>query len=1128
MTPAAEGPDALTSERLHRLLVEFNDTDHAVPEATLTALFEAQAARTPGAVAVAHAGTELTYAELNARANRLARLLVDRKAGPESFVAVALAKSVDLVVALLAVVKTGAAYLPLDPAHPAERIALMLEDVAPAVVVGRSDGPAVAAVGAHHVLLDDPETVEEAAARSAADLTDAERTAPLRPAHPVFVIHTSGSTGRPKGVVVEHRSLNVYLAWARHAYGAVTGRALVHSPVAFDLTVTGLYAPLTAGGCAHLVDLHEGSAPDAGTLPEATFVKATPTHLAVLAALPDAYSPTGQLVLGGEALLGEPLAEWRKRRPDATVINEYGPTETTVGCMEYRIEPGDEVPAGVVTIGRPIWNTRLYVLDDHLAPVGTGTVGELYIGGALLARGYHGRPGLTASRFVASPFAAGERMYRSGDLVRRREDGQLDFIARSDDQVKVRGFRIEPGEVEAALTGVPGIAAAAVAAHTERPGSTRLVAYVVPDADTVAPDAETLRAALAERLPEYLVPTSYTVLAALPLTPNGKLDRAALPAPAATAVTATATATDAADAGPVVSARSAREARLCALFDELLGTSGTGPDTGFFAAGGDSVAAFTLVKRAREAGIGFGTRDVFLHRTPAALAALAADVDAGPDGPPAASTAPAAPTAPADSARAAEYAASPLQDVMIRRAGTGPGPYADQFVFRLAGDLDVTVMRRALALLARRHPALRAAFRTGADGRTVQLIADEVTPELTESDLSGLPEAERDERLRQLLETDQDTAFDLARPPLVRCAAVRVGPGDGRFVLTLAPLLLDGWSLPLVLGELWMTYMTGADEAMLPPAPPPGHHAYGQWLERFDAAADADAWHVVLDDLPEAAPLAEPVAATGRVTVVENVVTLTETVTAALTARARAHDLTLNTLVTGAWGLLLGELTGRDEQVFGVTVAGRPAELPQLDQASGMFMNNLPVRFGPRAGETVREALHRLQREQAGLIAHQHVSLAELSRIAGRDQLFDTVVVFESAPTTAAPPPPPPGPPPMPPGPGGPGGPDGLGAPAGPGGPGAPAGPGGPFAPPPHLVQILGMEAHDAARVPLRFAVAPGERLGILAQYWSEAFAPGRIEEIQDRFVHLLGAFAEDLDRPVSSLPLRTTGGTGR
>ncbi|MFF4083878.1 amino acid adenylation domain-containing protein [Streptomyces sp. NPDC001777] len=1184
MTGPAAGPGNLTPDELHRLLVEWNDTDHKVVEATLTELFEAQAVRTPDAPAVAHGSTELRYAELGERANRLARLLVGRGAGPERFVAVALPKSVDLVVALLAVIKAGAAYLPLDPGHPAERIAGMLADVAPvALLTDAATLGALPETAAARVVLDDPATAAELAGQATGDLTDAERTAPLRPANPVFVIHTSGSTGRPKGVVVEHRSLNVYLAWARQAYGAVTGRALVHSPVAFDLTATGLYAPLTAGGCAHLVELHEGTAPDAAELPEATFVKATPTHLALLAALPDAYSPTGQLVLGGEALLGEALDEWRARRPDATVVNEYGPTETTIGCMEYRIEPGDAVPAGVVTIGRPIWNTRLYVLDERLAPVPTGTVGELYIGGELLARGYHDRPALTAGRFVASPFAPGARMYRTGDLVRRRDDGQLDFIARTDDQVKVRGFRIELGEVEAALTGLPAIAAAAVSVHEERPGTKRLVAHVVPADGADAPvDAEALRTALAARLPEYMVPTAFVELAALPLTPNGKLDRKALPAPGA--------------AAPVGgrAARGEHERRLCELFAEVLGEPEIGADTSFFAAGGDSVGAFTLVKKARLAGIGFGTKDVFTSPTPAALAALAVPVPTG-DG----EGRTAAATARTDLAGLADglpdgteaLAVSPLQDAMIRRAaaGTGPGPYTDQFSFPLSGAFDPEVMRRTLAVLLRRHPALRAVFRTGPDGSPVQLVAGAAEPVLHEVDLSGTEGEEQQRELERLLRQDQDTPFDLAEPPLVRCTAVKLAPDSWRFVLSLAPLLLDGWSLPLVMGELWMTYMMGGDEAMLPPVPQdPPQREYAGWLAGRDTAATEDAWRVVLEGLPAPAPLVPAAPATGRVTVVETTSLLPEDVTTALVARARAHDLTLNTLVTGAWALLLGRLTGREEQVFGVTVAGRPAELPGIDQAAGMFMNNLPVRLGWHGGEQVLDVLTRLQRGQAGLMAHQHISLARLMDIAGTDALFDTLVVFESQPTTTTPPPPPmpagapmpggpgapegmppmpggpegmppmpegaPGPgmpagPPMPMGPGAPGAPEGMppmpGGPAGPGmppmpegAPGAdlPAGPPMPMGPPmpgapgmpPHLVQILGMEAHDAARVPLRFAVAPGPELGILAQYWSEAFEPGRMDRVQAQFLEVLTAFAEGLERSVDDTMTTVTGGTGR
>ncbi|WP_326767596.1 amino acid adenylation domain-containing protein [Streptomyces sp. NBC_01591] len=1102
MTAPAEGPGTLSPDELHRLLVEWNDTDHKVAEATLTELFEAQAARTPDAPAVAHGTAELSYAELGARANRLARLLVGRGAGPERFVAVALPKSVELVVALLAVVKAGAAYLPLDPGHPAERLAGMLADVAPvAVLTDAATAGALPGGPAPHLVLDDPAIVTELTGHPAADLTDAERTAPLRPAHPVFVIHTSGSTGRPKGVVVEHRSLNVYLAWARQAYGAVSGRALVHSPVAFDLTATGLYAPLTAGGCAHLVELHEGTAPDAGELPEATFVKATPTHLALLAALPDAYSPTGQLVLGGEALLGEALDEWRARRPGATVVNEYGPTETTIGCMEYRIEPGDTVPAGVVTIGRPIWNTRLYVLDDTLAPVPTGTVGELYIGGELLARGYHARPALTAGRFVASPFAPGARMYRTGDLVRRRDDGQLDFIARTDDQVKVRGFRIELGEVEAALTGLPGIAAAAVSVHEERPGGKRLVAHVVPaeSADGTV-DTGALRMALATRLPEYMVPAAFVTLPALPLTPNGKLDRRALPAP------------DTAAPAGGRAARGAREQRLCELFAEVLGEPGIGADTSFFAAGGDSVGAFTLVKQARLAGIGFGTKDVFTSPTPAGLAALAVPVpteDHGAEAPSVPRTDELAGLADGLPGGAEILAVSPLQDAMVRRAsaGTGPGPYTDQFSFPLAGGFDPEVMRRTLAVLLRRHPALRAVFRTGPDGRPVQLVVGEVEPVLHEFDLSAMEGEEQQRELDRLLRQDHQAPFDLAAPPLVRCTAIRLAPDSWRFVLTLAPLLLDGWSLPLVMGELWMTYMTGGDEQMLPPvAPEPPQRGYANWLAGRDTAATEDAWRVVLEGLPALAPLALAGPGTDRVTVAETTSRLPEDVTAALVTRARAHDLTLNTLVTGAWALLLGRLTDRDEQVFGVTVAGRPAELPGIDRAAGMFMNNLPVRLGWDGAEPVLDVLTRLQRGQAGLIAHQHISLAELADIAGRDALFDTLVVFESQPTTTAAAPPPP---PMP------------GGPGGPGGPGAPA-------MPPHLVQILGMEAHDAARVPLRFAVAPGPQLGILAQYWTEAFEPGQVDRIQAKFLQVLTAFADGLERSVADTMTAATGGTER
>ncbi|MGW9433846.1 non-ribosomal peptide synthetase, partial [Streptomyces decoyicus] len=420
--------DVLTDRERDLLLNGWNDTARDVADATLAELFEAQVTRTPDATALEHDGTQFTYAELNARANQLARFLITQGSGPEKYVAVALPRSIDFVVAILAIVKTGAAYVPLDLSYPADRIAYMLDDVSAVLALTDTAGaqhlPAVD--GMTTLTLDTPDVADRTVGLSTVDVRDADRLGEAKTSHPVFVIYTSGSTGRPKGVVVEHRSLNLYLRWAHAAYPAMSGRTLVHSPVSFDLTVTGLLGPLTLGGCAHLVELDEGTAPELAEAP--TFVKATPSHLSLLKNLPPNISPTEQLVLGGEALLGEALDEWRRDHPGTTVINEYGPTETTVGCTQYRIEPGQPAPTGTITIGHPIWNTQIHILDAHLQPVPPNVTGELYIAGDLLARGYLHRPDLTATRFTANPHGApGSRMYRTGDLARRRPDGQLEF-----------------------------------------------------------------------------------------------------------------------------------------------------------------------------------------------------------------------------------------------------------------------------------------------------------------------------------------------------------------------------------------------------------------------------------------------------------------------------------------------------------------------------------------------------------------------------------------------------------------------------------------------------------------------------------------------------------------------------
>ncbi|MFJ6194943.1 amino acid adenylation domain-containing protein [Micromonospora sp. NPDC092111] len=582
--------ELLTAEERRQVLVTWNDNAAPVPAATLPELFAAQVARTPDAPALVDVGTELTYAELDADSDRLARLLIARGVGPERFVAVALPRSARLVSWLLAVLKAGGAYVPVDPGYPADRIAFMLADTAPALLL--TDAATAAELpadtgGVPRLLVEecDPD------GHAAGPVTDTDRTAPLRLTNPAYVIYTSGSTGRPKGVVIEHRSLTDYLTFAGGDYQGVRGSALLHSSVSFDLSVTGMWVPLTVGGTVHVAGLDDDPATRARlSRHPCTFLKATPSHLPLLAALPDDYAPTAELLLGGELLRGEVVDEWRREHPGVAVYNMYGPTETTVNCTEYRIEPGAVLPPGPLPIGGPLANTRLYVLDARLRPVPPGVPGELYVAGGGLARGYLARPGQTAGKFVADPFGPpGTRMYRTGDIVRWTDDGELMFLRRVDDQVKLRGFRIELGEIEAVLAARDDVARCVVIVREDRPGDQRLVGYVVPAPGRLPRPAE-LRAAVAAALPEYLVPAAVVTVDELPLTPNGKLNRAALPVPDAVASGAGANRR---------APRSHRERVLCGLFAEVLGVPEVGIDDGFFDLGGHSLLATRLISRVR-------------------------------------------------------------------------------------------------------------------------------------------------------------------------------------------------------------------------------------------------------------------------------------------------------------------------------------------------------------------------------------------------------------------------------------------------------------------------------------------------------------------------------------------------
>ncbi|WP_432185249.1 amino acid adenylation domain-containing protein [Streptomyces tendae] len=621
--------DVLRPHERRRVLQEWNDTHRPVPWRSLPELFEEQVSRTPGRTAVIDGDKRLDYAGLNAAANRLARDLMARRIGPEDRVAVALPRSLELIMAVWAVFKTGATYVPVDPAYPADRIAYMLDDAAPGVVVTNDavagalpEGPR----SRYTLIVDDPVVARRVASRSAADIAPHERRVPLLPDHPLYVIYTSGSTGRPKPVQMRAGGILNLVTWQDPVVPREEGKVTAqYAPISFDGSVQEMCSALLYGKT--LVECPEETRRNAeqlaGWLDRHGVQELFAPNL-VVDAVCRAAADLGlelprlcDVVQSGEALVPNDTMRAFFARPGRRLHNQYGPSETHV--MTGRVLPSDPGRwAAAPDIGGPVANARMYVLDPALSPVAPGVAGELYIAGAGLARGYLGRPGPTAERFVACPFgAAGERMYRTGDVVRWNREGRLEYLGRADQQVKIRGFRVEPGEIEAVLSRHPSVDRAAVVARTDGTGK-RLVAYVVP-AGAGSADAAELRTHLGRSLPDHMVPATFVTLERLPLTPNGKLDRRALPDPDTE---------QSGDLGP----RSPEEQILSGLFAELLGLAGVGVDDDFFQLGGHSFLATRLVQRIRATfGIDLSVRSVFEEPTVAGLAReIASDVTRDP------------------------------------------------------------------------------------------------------------------------------------------------------------------------------------------------------------------------------------------------------------------------------------------------------------------------------------------------------------------------------------------------------------------------------------------------------------------------------------------------------------------
>jgi amino acid adenylation domain-containing protein len=967
------------------LLEEWNDT--AVPfaeDACVHDMFEAQAARTPDAVALVHEGSEISYHELNARANRLAHQLIELGVRPDTRVGICVQRSPLMIVALLGVLKAGGAYVPLDPAYPTDRLALMVSDSNPLAVLTDAN-----TAGLVRAMLDDddltcPVLDLTAAERDGGSVVNPDRSAlGLASSHLAYVIYTSGSTGTPKGVMIEHHGL-VNLAQAQIRLFEVNSRSRVmqFASFSFDACISEVVMALCSGAAlclpARSVSL------DFVQLGEYIADQAI-SHLTLPPALlhgqPDLEKLAGiqTLVLAGEAS-SPALIQALPSGPN--VINAYGPTESTV-CATGWISPAS-FSGATVPIGRPIANTRVYVIDTHggLCPV--GVPGELWIAGAGLARGYLNQPQLTAQHFVPDPFstAPGTRAYRTGDLARWNPDGNLEFLGRTDDQVKIRGFRIEPGEIETHLTTHPHVHEALVLAREDTPGDKRLIAYVVTNNEIVSLATE-LRTLLSTRLPEHMVPAAFVVLDALPLTPNGKVDRRALPAPADEAY---ARGASEAPVGEV-------ETLLAGLWSELLGVERIGRGDSFFTLGGHSLLAVRLVSRVRrEFGVELTLAKLFAQPVLVDMAAVVADLISG-------------------SGRELLPAIR-----LVDRGGVLPLSFAQQrlwflgqldgvntsyhipLVLRLRGPLDRTALRRSLDRLWARHEGLRSVFVAEGGEPHVELLDADTGFGLVEDDLRGDDEAPA--RLAELCRETADAPFDLARGPLVRGRLVRLGDDEHVLAVTQHHIVSDGWSVEVLLRELRMLYaafLRGEDDPL-----PTLHVQYPdyavwqrEWLSGERQASQAEYWAAELANAPAllTLPTDRPRPPQQSFAGAHLGVRLDRALTRELKALSARHGTTLFMTVLAAWASVLSRLSGQDDIVVGTPVANRSRT--ETEGLIGFFVNTLALRVDLSGSPDVETLLSHVRTKVVSGQDNQDLPFEQVVEIVQPARRLDHTPLFQ-------------------------------------------------------------------------------------------------------------------------------------
>jgi amino acid adenylation domain-containing protein/non-ribosomal peptide synthase protein (TIGR01720 family) len=953
------GRPLLSPAERHQLTVEWNDTARP-SRATIPSLFAAQAARTPDAVAVVCGEEEITYAELDRRARRVAGRLLRLGVVPESRVAVPAERSMGLIPTLLGILQAGCAYLPADPELPEERRRFLLEDA-----------------GAISLDLEEGEEPPELPA--------------LSPDQLAYVIYTSGSTGQPKGVAVTHGNVVRLVRGARWAAMGPAETFLQLGSLAFDASTLEIWAPLLNGG--RLV-LFPGRRPGLDEITRAIALYGV-TSLWLTAGLfhqmvgerLEGLAPLRQLLAGGDVLSPAHVRRALEGLPGCTVVNGYGPTENTTftTCFPIRDAAGWDA---TVPIGRPIQGTTVHLLDGDLRPVPMGVWGELYTGGAGVARGYLARPALTAERFVPDSWGEGARLYRTGDVARRRPDGVLEFLGRRDGQVKIRGFRVELGEVEAALAGHPRVRAAVVVPW-ETAGDRRLAAYVVGDVEE--PE---LRRHLAARLPEPMVPAVFVPLDRLPLTPNGKVDRRALPAPDPAA----------GRAREYLPPSNPMEESLAAACAELLGVERVGMRDSFFALGGHSLLATRLVSRLTQThGLPVTLRMVFDAADLGDLAGRIVEAERAaaprriPRRPPGSDSLP------------ASFAQERLW--LIDRLQPGLAAYNIPLALRIAGDVRPAVLSAALGEIVRRHEALRTTFRE-ADGRPVQEIAPPGRWELPRVDLAALPAGVREALARRLAQEEAERPFDLRRGPLLRATLLRLAPAEHVLLLDMHHVVSDGWSLGVIVREITQLY--GAALAGAPSPLPELEIQYADfavwqrgWLQGEELERQLAYWRERLAGLPPALdlPADRPVPARRTHGGARFQMALDRDLARGVAALARRCEATPFAVLLAAFQALLARLTGASDLAVGSPIANR--NRLEVEPLIGFFVNTLVLRAELADDPPFRDLLARARRATLEAYAHQDLPFDRLveelrpERRLAVSPLFQVLFALQNAPMGA-------------------------------------------------------------------------------------------------------------------------------